>query len=475
MRFIALFLFLITVSSCNQKRITHSSSIKEVKTEMSAMDYDTLVIEAPFEMPNILKPLFPNRTFSIVDFGAKQSKDFLNTEPIKKAIEACNLAGGGKVIIPEGRWFTGKIHLKSNVNLHLEQGAILLFSDNPDDYLPAVHSSWEGMECMNYSPLIYAYNCENVAISGKGLIKPVMDLWEVWFARPEKHMEGLAKLYHMAAKNVPVNDRIMVDNDYNLRPQFIQFNRCRNFLIEDIEIYQSPFWVIHLYMSKGGIVRNVNVKALGHNNDGVDPEMTQNLLIEDCVFHQGDDAIAVKSGRNQDAWRLNTPSRNIVIRNCKIIDGHALLAIGSELSGGVQNVFVDNCSFEPIKTSTLSLDFLTHIKTNERRGGFVENIFVENISAPIVKHSILGIETDVLYQWRDLVPTYEVKLTKIKNIHFKNIHVTKAPSIAIINGDEASKIKNVTMDNVEVDKITSKPWVIENSERVKQNNVIHGY
>jgi polygalacturonase len=348
--FLLLIIFLLINSSCQNN--FHPVKIQEIK------------VKAPFDMPILKVPDFKDcKKISITDFGAEQGNKEKISEANEKAIEKANKAGGG-VIIPEGEWLTGKIHLKSNVNLHLNEGAILLFSEDPDDYLPPVHTTWEGMECYNYSPLIYAYQCKNIAITGQGEIKAKMDIWESWFSRPPAHMNSLKLLYNLSSKNNPVEDRKMVNDTAHLRPQFIQFNRCENILLEGINITNSPFWVIHPYLSKNIVIRNVNVWAHGHNNDGVDPEMCQNMLIEDCIFDQGDDAIAVKSGRNQDAWRLNTPTKNLVIKNCTVKNGHQLLAIGSELSAGIEDVFMDSCHV----VNGAKLNHLVYIKTNERRG-----------------------------------------------------------------------------------------------------------
>jgi polygalacturonase len=290
-------------------------------------------------MPILTVPEFPDRDFVITSFGARSGGEFDNTEAIRLAIAACNKAGGGRVVIPAGVWLTGAIHLKTNVNLHLLKDAVLSFSDDPKAYLPAVQTSWEGWECFNYSPLIYGFKVENVAISGKGKIEPRMGTWTKWFARPAPHMEALKRLYTMGSTGVAVEQRQMAEGENNMRPQLIQFNRSRNVLIEDVTIRNSPFWTIHLLLSDTVVVRRVNVSAHGHNNDGINPEGTRNLLVENCTFDQGDDAIAIKSGTNHDGWRLNTPSENIVIRNSTILNGHQLVAIGSELSGGVSSIF----------------------------------------------------------------------------------------------------------------------------------------
>ncbi|WP_372935314.1 glycoside hydrolase family 28 protein [Mariniphaga sediminis] len=431
--------------------------------EHSSLKSIEINVKAPFEMPGIKVPDFSNcKKLLITDFGAVPGNKDKTSKAIADAIYQANKVGGGIVVIPKGVWLTGKIHFKSNVNLHLDEGAMLLFSDNPDDYLPAVSSTWEGMECYNYSPLIYAFQCQNIAITGKGVLKAKMDVWTEWFERPKAHMDALIRLYHMGAKDVPVTERQMVGDSAHLRPQFIQFNRCENILIEGISIKDSPFWVIHPFLSKNIVIRDVEVKAHGHNNDGVDPEMSQNVLIENCIFDQGDDAIALKSGRNQDAWRLNTPSKNIVIRNCTVKNGHQLLAIGSELSGGVENIFMDNCIVTEEAKS--SLNHLVFIKTNERRGGYVKNIFVSNIKADHIKNGILGIDTDVLYQWRHLVSTYERKLTSIENIYIENIQVSDVQFVSKIQGQAELPVKEVNLKNVTADTIHNKRFIHENLE-----------
>lgn len=429
------------------KKDEYAVTIKEVK------------VEAPFEMPAIKVPDFSNaEKFLITDFGALPGDKEKTSSAIEQAIEKANSSGGGIVVVPEGEWLTGKVHLKSNVNLHLNKGAVLLFSEDPADYLPAVHTTWEGMECYNYSPLIYAYECENIAITEQGEIKAKMDVWSTWFSRPPAHMNSLARLYHLAAQNKPVEDRQMVNDTSHLRPQFIQFNRCENVLLEGISIRNSPFWVIHPYMSKNIVIRNLNVYAHGHNNDGVDPEMSQNMLIENCVFDQGDDAIAVKSGRNQDAWRLNMPTKNVVIRNCRIKNGHQLLAIGSELSGGVENIYMENCQVD----EGAKLNHLLFIKTNDRRGGYVNNIHLKNIKSGRIDLGVLGIETDVLYQWRDLVPTYERRLTPIKDIYLTNVEASSVQFISRILAEEELPVENIRLHRISLDSIREEALIHKN-------------
>jgi polygalacturonase len=421
-------------------------------TQSSLIKMNKISVEAPFEMPDILIPNFKELPkYIITDFGAEANDKEKNALAIEQAIAKAAVRGGS-VVIPPGEWHTKKIHLKSNVNLHIAEGATLLFSAEPKDYLPAVYSSWEGLECYNYSPLIYAFGLKNVALSGTGTIKAQLDVWRKWFPRPKPHMESIKNLYNWAQDELPVEKRNMVNDTSNLRPQFIQFNRCENVLIEDIKIRNSPFWTVHLYLSKNIVVRNIDIYAHGHNNDGIDPEMSQNILIENCVFDQGDDAIAIKSGRNPEGWRLQTPSKNIVIRNCTMKDGHQLLAIGSELSGGIENILVENCEAGP----GAKLMHLLFIKTNERMGGYVKNIYFKNIKAQDIQDGILGIDTDVLYQWRTLVSTRIKKTTPIENINLENIQAKKGKFISKINGNPESPAKNVMLKNVKLENNTQE-------------------
>jgi polygalacturonase len=426
-------------------------------------------VKAPFAMPDIEVPDFSaSRIFPITDFGARQDDQQRTGMAIDKAVAAASAGGGGTVLVPPGLWPTGRIHLRSNVNLHLAKGATLLFSDDPQDYLPAVQTSWEGIECFNYSPLIYAYGCHNVAISGPGKLQAKLELWSRWYARPKAHMDALVALYQMARSDRPVAERQMAVGENNLRPHFIQFNRCRNVLVEDISIEGSPFWTLHPLLCRDVVIRRVRIHAHGHNNDGVDPEMSQNVLIEDCQFDQGDDAVSVKSGRDMDAWRLGVPAKNIVMRNCRIVNGHQLMAIGSELSAGIENVWVDNCHFvgdgQKKDGTAVPIDNLLFVKTNERRGGFVRNIHMSNVTATTLAGSVLAVETDVLYQWKTLLPTYVRKLTPIEGLHVRDVQVGHARSVCAIAGESELPVGNVSLQGVEVRALTGPAVVTKNVE-----------
>ncbi len=445
---LSVLIIFLSFVSCNKEGIT----------------YKSIEVNAPFPMEIINEPVFPDREFSIVKYGAFEGGEVINTDAISKAIAACNKAGGGKVVFPAGEWLTGPIHFKSNVNLFLEEGAIVRFTDNPEDYLPAVMTSWEGMECYNYSPLLYAFECENIAITGKGKLMPHMGLWKTWFPRPINHLEALKELYTMASTDVPVAERQMTNGEGNLRPHLIHFNRCENVLLDGFQIEESPFWTIHMYMVDGGIARNLSVKAHGHNNDGIDLEMTKNFLVEDCIFDQGDDAVVLKAGRNKDAWRLDTPTENIVIRNCTILRGHTLLGVGSEMSGGVRNVYMHDC------TAPNNVHRLFFIKTNHRRGGFIENIYMDNIKTGSTLR-VAEIDMDVLYQWRTLVPTYEERITRISDIYITNIECESSNVIYDLKGDARQPMENIELKNIHVGVLVDSISHVENVNNIITDNI----
>ncbi len=436
----------LLVASCSLPK--HSSGTR--------MKTHSIEVSAPFPMPTIVIPDFSGQPeFNIRDLGAIEGDKQATNQALAQAIDLASDIGG-RVMVPAGEWLCGPIHLKSRVNLHLEQGATLLFSEDPADYLPAVRTSWEGLECFNYSPLIYAYECSHVAITGQGKLKAKLDVWREWYKRPKAHLDALAALYHQASKQEPVEQRQMAYAGANLRPHFVQFNRCQHVLVEGIQIEDSPFWVLHPLLCKDVVIRKVSVKAHGHNNDGVDPEMTQNMLIEECEFDQGDDAISVKAGRNIDGWRFNTPTRNIVMRHCRIKQAHQLLAVGSELSGGIENVLVEHCQFDD-GTQYQGTGNVLLVKTNERRGGFVRNIHLRHISARAISGGALCVDTDVLYQWRDLVPTYEKRLTQIEGLYLQDVLLGEARFISQVQAQPDAPVQGVHLNKVEALALTEAP------------------
>ncbi len=385
----------------------------------------------------IKAPEFPQRVFVISDFGAMPGADC--TAAIAKAIAACHAAGGGQVVVPEGLWVTGAVHSESNVNLHLAAGATLRFSPEPTKYLPLVLTRFEGIECMNYSPLIYAFEQENVAITGKGTLDGSAN-WETWWAwnnretgTPTWQVAARSKLDQQGADGTPVAERVYGDGHF-LRPNFIQPYRCKNVLIEGVTIINSPMWEIHPVLCTNVTVRGVTVRSLGTNNDGCDPESCRDVLIEDCVFEPGDDCIAIKSGRNNDGRRVGVPSENIVIRRCAMKDGHGGVTMGSEVSGGVRNVFVSDCTMD-----SPNLERAFRFKSNAVRGGVIENIHVRNVTIGRIARAVLSIEFD--YEEGANGPHKPV----LRDVRIENVTSASSGSVAVVTAFPGAVIEGVRL------------------------------
>lgn len=396
--------------------------------------------EVPRILQQIREPVFPQRDFSILDFGAPTDGKSMSTEAIRQAIEACHAAGGGRVVIPAGEWLTGAIRLKTNVNLHVSEGALLRFSTDPAHYLPAVLTRFEGMDCMNYSPLIYAWGEENIAVTGKGILDGQADFsnWWGWVktdkkirADPRFQKASRDTLLSEMDRAVPAKERLYGEGHY-LRPNFIQTYRCRNVLIEGVTLLRSPMWEVHPLLSTNVIVRGLNIQSHGPNNDGCDPESCRNVLIENCTFDTGDDCIAIKSGRNNDGRRWLMPAENIIIRGCTMKDGHGGTVIGSEISGSCRNVFTENCTMD-----SPHLERALRLKTNAVRGGTLENIFMRNVTIGRVATAILTI--DFTYEEGESGNHYPL----VQNIVMENVTAKSAPRVLSLLGYAKSSIRGV--------------------------------
>ena len=430
----------------------------------------------PQILARIVPPKFPARDFKITDFGAVADGTTDCTTAFRRAVEACSRAGGGRVVVPEGRYSTGAIHLASNVNLHVMKGATILFSTVASKYLPAVLTRFEGMELMNYSPLIYAVDCENVALTGEGTLDGQADNenWWPWKGNEPfgwkkgapRQNEARDRLVDMAEKGVAPEKRVFGEGDY-LRPAFIETYRCRNVLIEGVTIVRSPMWEIHPVLCRNVTVRGVHITSLGPNNDGCDPESCSDVLIEGCSFNTGDDCIAIKSGRNADGRRIGRPCENIVIRNCEMRDGHGGVTIGSEISGGVRNVFAEHCTMD-----SPHLDRVLRIKNNAARGGVLEHIYMRDITVGEVSESILAI--DLLYEEGAngaFVPI-------VRDVELRNITSKKSAYGVYIRGLDRSEISDIRLIDCVFDNV-AKGNVIEKAKgvvlrNVKMNGVVAG-
>ena len=299
-----------SITGCKQKGENSKSKelISNAKIDQSGWNH------VPEILKKIVAPKFPDRKFNIINYGASADGKTLCTKAFEKAIDACSKAGGGLVEVPEGTFLTGAIHLKSNVNLHISGRAVVKFSTNSKDYLPLVHTRYEGIECMNYSPLIYAYGQENIAVTGKGLLdgQASNEYWWWWTGskrfgwkegmpsmRDEGNREALSK---MNDEKVPLDKRILGEGHY-LRPTMVEFYKCKNILIQGVTLKDAPFWLLHPTLSTNITIDGITTNSLGPNNDGCDPESCSFVHIKNCVFIDGDDCIAIKSGRNNDGMK----------------------------------------------------------------------------------------------------------------------------------------------------------------------------
>jgi len=401
--------------------------------------------QVPEILSRIVPPNFPTKDFQVTDYGAVGDGETDCTDAFKQAIENCHTAGGGRVVVPEGIFLTGAIHLKNNVNLHVMKNATILFSQDTRKYLPLVFTRFEGIECMNYSPFIYAYEQENIAITGQGTLDGQADstIWWPWAGKSDygwseqtpNHDNDRVALFQMAEDGVPVEKRIFGDGHY-LRVNFIQPYKCKNILIEGITIKRSPMWEIHPVLCKNVTVRNVTVISHGPNNDGCNPEASKDVLIKNCYFDTGDDCIAIKSGRNADGRRINIASENIVIQGCTMRDGHGGVVIGSEISGNCRNVFAEDCLMD-----SPNLERALRIKTNSMRGGIVENIFMRNVSVGEVSDAVIRIYFH--YGEGDVGQHTPI----VRNINVSHITSQKSKYALYFDGYDRSPIANINLED----------------------------
>jgi polygalacturonase len=420
-------------------------------------------------------PRFPNRFFDIRWFGAVADGTTKNTDAIARAIAACHESGGGHVIVPAGTFLTGAIHLKSNVDLHLEKGATLAFSQDPNDYLPVVYTRWQGIELMNYSAFIYAFEQENIGITGPGTLDGQADNahWWPWKGSksfgwqpgmPNQNADDQLS-QQMADDGVPVTQRIFGAGHY-LRPNFIQPYRCRNVVISDVTILRSPMWEIHPVLSQNVTVRNVNINSHGPNNDGCDPESCRDVLIEGSTFNTGDDCIAIKAGKNADGRRVNVPSEDIVIRKCTFADGHGGVTIGSEMTGGVRNVFA-----EDLQMSSPNLQIALRLKTNSLRGGFIENVHMRNTTVGQVSQQAFLI--DFFYEVGDNWTQYNF-LPVVADINMRNVTVGSANQAYYLVGYPTDHISDITLVNCDFQNVAVPSEVQYVDNLVLRNVKVNG-
>ena len=407
---------------------------------------------------SIQQPSFGNAEVVITRYGALSTASAAhNQKAIQKAINQCSRQKGGRVVIPAGqRFLTGAIEMKSGVHLVVEEGAVLEFVFEPKLY-HIVETSWEGLDCYNLSPCIYAFKAKDIAITGKGTIDGGgnRSTWWPWCgATKYGWKEGIVsqksgarqRLMKNGEDGEPMQDskgrrstlRTFRATD-GLRPQLIGFNQCERVLIEDVTLLRSPFWVVHPLKCQDVTMRRVHINNDDPNGDGCDPESCDRVLIEDCYFNTGDDCIAIKSGRNRDGRQRNMPSQNIIIRRCTMKNGHGGVVIGSEISGGCKNVFAHDCVMD-----SPQLERVLRIKTNSCRGGVIEDIFVKDIQVGQCGESVLKINLDYEHNevcCRGYYPT-------VKKVLMENVTCEHSKyGVQVIGLEEGTYVEDITVRN----------------------------
>lgn len=394
-------------------------------------------------------PRFPDRTFDIREHAPRSapSDDGEISGAVRCAIEACAAAGGGTVRIPAGRWRSaGPIHLRSRVRLHLERDAVVQFSARPSDYLPVVFTRWEGIECYNFSPLIYASGCEDVAITGAGTFDGNGQAWWHW---KKLQQPAARQLYDAEHDGVPVDRRILGTEQAALRPQFFQPINCRNVLVEGVTFLNGPMWTIHPVYCSNVIVRHATVltDTTGPNTDGLNPDSCDGVLVEHCRFSTGDDCLAINAGMNEDGWRVGRPCQNILVRHCRMEHGHGGIVIGSAMSGGVRNVWAHDCQFDGTHRGI-------RLKSMRGRGGFVENIRIENIAMrQIVGQAIL---VDLYYGSTTVAPRSD-RPPVFRGIEIRNVRCDGAETAAQLRGLPDQPIESIVLRDC---RATSKQGLV---------------
>lgn len=448
-------------------------------------------IEAPFDI-TIEKTSFPEKYFSIVEYGAIEGGTEKCTKAIADAIDNATKAGGGYVIVPKGKWLTGPIVLKDNVCVKFEDGTEILFSTDTDDYLPAVLSRHQGIDCYKHCAFIYANNATNIGVIGKAILHGQgKTWWQYRNALPQESEHPFKKLEKMAEQGVPVEERVFDDiNNTLLAPCFVMPINCNKVLIEGITCRYGAYWTVNPVYCTNVIIRNVTVKTIGEygktgNGDGINLSSCKNALIEDCTLDTGDDCITLKSGRNIDGYKKGMPTQNIVVRNCKSLKGHGGVVIGSETSGGIRNIYIHDCVFN-------GTDRGLRIKTARTRGDVIENVWFENIKMGAMIKEVIKIHVP---RYTKRYPAHELtRMTpRIRNINYKNIECEGAGTHAIrITGVpempvESVKIENlkaksklgiqvmdaasITLKNIEIETPDSNIVIVDNCKNMNIENL----
>ncbi len=405
-------------------------------------------------LSNIVPPVIPQSQLLVTSFGAKGDSVTDCKPAFDLAMLEAEKSGGARIVVPAGVYIVnGPIHFVSNVCLDIEKDAKLIFSQNPEHYLPLVPTSWEGTFVNNYSPLIYAYKQRNIIITGEGTINGNgAGGFSEWRAVQKPGQMLTREMNH---NNVPLSERNFGDGFF-LRPQLMQFYECENILLENFSLINSPFWCIHFLKSSNITARGIRFDSQNANNDGFDPEYSKNILIENIHFNNSDDNVAIKAGRDNEGRTTAMPSENIIIRNCYFKGLHGVV-IGSEMSAGVRNVFVENC------TNTGYCKRGIYMKSNPDRGGYIQDIYIDNVEFSDVE--------DLFYITSFYHNEGSGHATKINDIYVNKLRGKSAANNGlVIQGFPTEKVKNIYFNDFKLDN-AKNAISIKNAENIVMSDI----
>ena len=407
---------------------------------------------------------FPARRFDVTDFGAVGDGVTDCTEAFRAAVTTCHRAGGGRVHVPAGDFLTGPIHLRSNVNLHVT--GTIRFHTDPAKYLPVVMTRWEGTECYNYSPFVYAFGQRNVAVTGTGTLDGQGRLgpWESWYANGGPQGTDQRELRRMGEEGVPVTQRVFGAGHY-LRPKMIQFYRCENVVVSGVTVVDPPMWTIHPVLCRNVTIRDVTVHSYLYNTDGVDPECCTNVHISGCRFDTNDDCVAIKAGRDADGHRVGVPSTGILVERCKFAGRWGGIAIGSEMSGGVRHVVARDCSINPVDfPGRYPVKYPLYIKTNKLRGGYVRDVHVRGFTGG-------NVEREAIYVILDYNNQVGTRSVDVRDITVDGMVLDGARRAIWLNGLASDPVRNVEIRNSRFTAVADPVPVVNHTVGLRLKNV----